>query len=182
MSIQPIAQLVGGARAAPGHDAKRNRFWGGTISLAHLIGRHATAARRAAPVRAEQPAPPKPSAAVRAVDAAARANPADQAAARRERERCAAIFRSPAAATRLDVAAHLAFNTDLPRRAAIDLLRRAAAGSPPPRSDGGLRARRPQQPSPRLEDGDSGPSGGSPQAIALQCLCAAGIAPNRRTP
>lgn len=51
------------------------------------------------------------------------------AARSRERARCAAIFATKAAAGRPDLAAHLAFNTSLPRSQAIGLLRTAAAGS-----------------------------------------------------
>lgn len=50
-----------------------------------------------------------------------------------ERARCAAIFSSPSAASRPDLAAHLAFNTDMTTSAAIDLLKVSAvnpAGKP----------------------------------------------------
>ena len=50
-----------------------------------------------------------------------------------ERARCAAIFSSPSAAARPDLAAHLAFNTDMTTSAAIDLLKVSAvnpAGKP----------------------------------------------------
>jgi hypothetical protein len=50
------------------------------------------------------------------------------AARARERARCAAIFATKAAATRPDVAAHLAFGTDLPRSAVINTLKAVAAG------------------------------------------------------
>jgi hypothetical protein len=50
---------------------------------------------------------------------------------RRERARCAAIFASPAAAKRPDVAAHLAFGTNLTRTAAIDTLAAVAMGERP---------------------------------------------------
>jgi len=55
-------------------------------------------------------------------------DPKAKAARKRERARCAAIFGSSAAATRPDLAAHLAFNTSLPRREAVSLLREAAKG------------------------------------------------------
>ncbi|KAA8387046.1 hypothetical protein FOH24_07055 [Acetobacter tropicalis] len=45
-----------------------------------------------------------------------------KAARSRERARCAAIFASPAAARNLPGAAHLAFNTALPRSQAVGLL------------------------------------------------------------
>jgi hypothetical protein len=46
----------------------------------------------------------------------------------RERARCAAIFAAPAAAKRPDMAAYLAFGTNLPRTAAINTLKAVAAG------------------------------------------------------
>ncbi|MDE1901512.1 MAG: hypothetical protein KGI37_07710 [Alphaproteobacteria bacterium] len=49
------------------------------------------------------------------------------AARRRERARCAAIFAAPEAATRPDIAAHLAFNTAMPRKEAIGMLKTVAA-------------------------------------------------------
>ncbi|WP_281700949.1 hypothetical protein [Acetobacter malorum] len=45
-----------------------------------------------------------------------------KAARSRERARCAAIFASPAAARNLPAAAHLAFNTPMPRSQAVGLL------------------------------------------------------------
>lgn len=45
-----------------------------------------------------------------------------KAARSRERARCAAIFASPAAARNLPAAAHLAFNTSMPRSQAVGLL------------------------------------------------------------
>jgi hypothetical protein len=54
---------------------------------------------------------------------------AEASARRRERARCAAIFFSTAAATRPDLAAHLAFETDLPRKSAVALLNAAASGA-----------------------------------------------------
>jgi hypothetical protein len=73
------------------------------------------------------------------------------AARGRERARCAAIFAEPAAAKRPDIAAHLAFGTNLPRTAAINTLRAVAAGepSPPPeqpQSEQGLRSRMVREP------------------------------------
>lgn len=50
------------------------------------------------------------------------------AARARERARCAAIFGTAAAAQRPDVAAHLAFGTNLPRQAAISTLKAVALG------------------------------------------------------
>lgn len=56
----------------------------------------------------------------------------EKAARKSERARCAAIFAAPAAGTRPDMAAHLAFNTSMSAKAAIDMLGVAAAGSAPP--------------------------------------------------
>jgi hypothetical protein len=50
------------------------------------------------------------------------------AARRRERARCAAIFGTKAAGARPDVAAHLAFESNMGRRAACSLLKTLAAG------------------------------------------------------
>lgn len=61
-------------------------------------------------------------------DEADDADPKASAARRRERARCAAIFASPAAAKRPDIAAHLAFGTSLTRTAAINTLTAVAAG------------------------------------------------------
>lgn len=52
------------------------------------------------------------------------------AARSRERTRCAAIFLDPAAAFNPAIAASLAFETDLPRGAAVKVLRNAVAGIP----------------------------------------------------
>ncbi|GBQ69676.1 hypothetical protein AA103196_2278 [Ameyamaea chiangmaiensis NBRC 103196] len=53
-----------------------------------------------------------------------------KAARRQERARCGAIFADKAAATRPDMAAHLAFNTSMSASAAIRTLRAAAKGGP----------------------------------------------------
>lgn len=55
-----------------------------------------------------------------------------QAAAPSERERCAAIFAAPAAAGRVQLAAHLAFNTDLTVEAACAALEAAPIGATTP--------------------------------------------------
>lgn len=54
-----------------------------------------------------------------------------QAAAPGERERCAAIFAAPAAAGRVPLAAHLAFNTDLTVEAACAALEAAPITAAP---------------------------------------------------
>lgn len=60
-----------------------------------------------------------------------------QAAAPGERERCAAIFAAPAAAGRVQLAAHLAFNTDLTVEAACAALEAAPAGATMPSASTG---------------------------------------------
>lgn len=55
----------------------------------------------------------------------------EKAARKSERARCAAIFASPAAGARPDMAAHLAFNTGMSSKAAVEMLGVAAAGSAP---------------------------------------------------
>jgi hypothetical protein len=57
----------------------------------------------------------------------------EKAARQTERARCAAIFASPAAATRPDMAAHLAFNTGMSSKAAVEMLGAIAAGGAAPR-------------------------------------------------
>lgn len=56
-------------------------------------------------------------------------DPNARASRARERARCAAIFATKAAADRPDLAAHLAFNTSLPRSEAKGLLKAAAKGA-----------------------------------------------------
>jgi hypothetical protein len=52
----------------------------------------------------------------------------EKAARQSERARCAAIFASPAAGGRPDMAAHLAFNTGMGAKAAVEMLGVIAAG------------------------------------------------------
>ena len=70
----------------------------------------------------------------------------------RERSRCAAIFASPAAGRRPDLAAHFAFNTGMTRGTAISTLEIAAQGSaaPSPAAKAGLSDRMRRQPNPDL--------------------------------
>ncbi len=80
---------------------------------------------------------------------------------RRERARCAAIFASPAAASRPDFAAHLAFGTAMNRGAAIQMLEAAAAGHqdderPQQRGGRSLGQRMSRAPAPNV-----GPNGGA---------------------
>lgn len=53
----------------------------------------------------------------------------EKAARKSERARCAAIFASPSAGSRPDMAAHLAFNTGMSSKAAVGMLDAIAAGS-----------------------------------------------------
>ena len=103
------------------------------------------------------------------------------AARRRERARCAAIFGSKHAAARPDMAAHLAFATDMNRTAARHTLAAIAAGSPPPtqapapRST--VRERMQERRSPQLgNEGGNDPTEDTPDAVARRNLAAAGIA------
>ena len=63
-------------------------------------------------------------------------NSASAKARRRERARCAAIFASPAAGIRPDVAAHVAFNTNMSRGDAIAMLDSVSAGHQAPSRQG----------------------------------------------
>lgn len=63
-----------------------------------------------------------------------RGNSAAARARRRERARCKAIFASAAAGSRPDVAASLAFDTNMTRQEAIKVLNAAATGAQPRRS------------------------------------------------
>ena len=56
----------------------------------------------------------------------------DKASRKSERARCAAIFGSKAAAARPDMAAHLAFETDMSAEDSIKMLGAIAAGQPKP--------------------------------------------------
>jgi hypothetical protein len=84
-----------------------------------------------------------------------------------ERARCSAIFASPAAGVRPDIAAHLAFKTDMSAKAAVDLLTTTAQGhqAAPARE----RAARP-----RVELGDGGAQAApsAPAGIAAQIVAA----------
>ena len=105
------------------------------------------------------------------------------AARQRERARCAAIFASPHAAARPDVAAHLAFGTGLSRAAALDVLAAVAAGEGPraPRKAGGpmgaLWARMDGQTNPNVgtpaEAPFGAPSAADPKAVAARMLASA---------
>ncbi|MEL5664869.1 hypothetical protein PTT73_25485, partial [Serratia ureilytica] len=76
---------------------------------------------------------------------------------RAERKRCAAIFGSKHAAGRPDMAAHLAFNTRMSAREAIDTLATMGAVSPQPQGRKSLDARMRESEQARL-----GPDGEKP--------------------
>ncbi len=104
-----------------------------------------------------------------------------KAARMRERARCAAIMRLPVAAKRPDVAAHLAFYTDLTRNQAATVLLAAAAGEPPipppvAKRDG-FSARMDRLRSPQLGNGfgTEVPDASTPDGLARQILAAAGM-------
>ncbi|TOQ37548.1 hypothetical protein, partial [Vibrio parahaemolyticus] len=85
---------------------------------------------------------------------------------RAERKRCARIFGSKAAAARPDMAAHLAFNTNLSSSEAISTLK-AMGGAPEPQSNRrSLDARMREEEQVRLgQDAQAAPKG-SAEAVA----------------
>ena len=89
-----------------------------------------------------------------------------KAARMRERARCSAIFASPAAGVRPDLAAHFAFATNLSRRDAVATLEVAAQGGAAPRK-GTLADRMDRQPAPKI-----GPEGGSAELKPHQRILA----------
>ncbi len=84
----------------------------------------------------------------------------------RERARCSAIFASPAAGVRPDLAAHFAFATNLSGRVAAATLEVAAQGGAAPRK-GTLADRMDRQPAPKI-----GPEGGSAELKPHQRILA----------
>ena len=84
-------------------------------------------------------------------DQAAGAPAPVRAARRRERARCSAIMGAPDAARYVQLAAHLAFNTNLPRSAAVAALK---TGAPP----SSLAARMASQPNPSVPAGAERPT------------------------
>lgn len=79
---------------------------------------------------------------------------------RAERKRCAAIFGSKHAAGRPDMAAHLAFNTRMSAREAIDTLATMGAVAPQPQGRKSLDARMRESEQARLgPDGDKPATG-----------------------
>lgn len=109
-------------------------------------------------------------------DEADAADPKASAARRRERARCAAIFASPAAAKRPDIAAHLAFGTSLTRTAAIDTLSAVAAGerqsAPPADPKAGLRNRMAREPQYEVGTEEERKPRSGPDAFAAKMVVA----------
>lgn len=94
----------------------------------------------------------------------------EKAARKSERARCAAIFASPAAGIRPDVAAHLAFSTDMSSADAVGMLETVSAGSTPVR---GLAMRMATVAVPNVGDsGGAAPAAGSSTDIAAKIVAA----------
>lgn len=97
-----------------------------------------------------------------------RGNSASAKARRRERARCAAIFGSAAAGVRPDIAASLAFTTNMSRREAMSVLQTAAAGGAPARQAGlAERMSTANHENVKGDGGSSNPSGRSKVANAI---------------
>ncbi|HFD3847787.1 TPA: hypothetical protein ACF3R9_004297 [Serratia marcescens] len=90
---------------------------------------------------------------------------------RAERKRCAAIFGSKHAAGRPDMAAHLAFNTRMSAREAIDTLATMGAVAPQPQGRKSLDARMRESEQARLgPDGDKPATGKNALVIKMTSL------------
>lgn len=96
-----------------------------------------------------------------------------QAARGRERARCAAIFASPHAAARPDVAAQLAFGTTLSRGEALNVLAAVGAGEAPRARKGGLAARMDGQANPNVGTPAEAPAANDSSALAARMLASA---------
>lgn len=96
----------------------------------------------------------------------------EKAARVSERARCAAIFASPAAGIRPDMAAHLAFSTDMSSSEAVKMLSAFASGAPAARKSLSSRMAAQTIPNPGASSG-GGPAVSGPQAVAQQILAAA---------
>ena len=98
----------------------------------------------------------------------------EKAARVNERARCASIFKSAAAATRPDVAAHLAFNTSMPSAEAISMLETFAIGGAPQPSS--LASRMANVKTPNVGAGAAAaPAAGSDAAVTAQIIAAGKI-------
>lgn len=89
-----------------------------------------------------------------------------------ERARCAAIFACAEAGTRPDMAAHLAFQTDMSAQAAVEMLRVSAAGAPRKTA---LAERMAQEQAPNVgsEGGEAAADANSAKAIAARIIASA---------
>jgi hypothetical protein len=97
----------------------------------------------------------------------------EQAARVKERARCAAIFGAASAGTRPDVAAHLAFSTDMPAAEAIKMLNSFAGDPAAARSLSSRMARvQTKNPGAGAAPGAASPAGNSAAAVAAQIIAA----------
>ena len=98
----------------------------------------------------------------------------EKAARVNERARCASIFKSAAAATRPDVAAHRAFHTSRPSAEAISMLETFAIGGAPQPSS--LASRMANVKTPNVGAGAAAaPAAGSDAAVTAQIIAAGKI-------
>jgi archaellum component FlaD/FlaE len=88
-----------------------------------------------------------------------------------ERARCAAIFACAAAATRPDMAAHLAFHTDMTAEAATDMLKAISVGHVGKTRSLANRMAEVQTPNVGTEAG-AAPAADSPQGVAARIVAA----------
>ena len=96
----------------------------------------------------------------------------EKAARKAERARCAAIFGSKAAASRPDMAAHLAFETDMAAAGAIKMLDAIAAGQPKP---SGLGSRMASVHVPKIGTDNDAPDANPTTAAGASALAASAI-------
>ncbi|MDB5853284.1 MAG: hypothetical protein JWR22_1325 [Herminiimonas sp.] len=95
----------------------------------------------------------------------------DKAARQSERARCAAIFACEAAGSRPDMAAHLAFNTDMTVDAATEMLKTISAGHVGKTRSLANRMAEVQTPNVGTEAG-AAPAADSPQGVAARIVAA----------
>lgn len=94
---------------------------------------------------------------------------AKKAGRKAERARCAAIFGAKSAGTRPDLAAHLAFNTDLSAKAAVALLDAAAIGHQPTKGRRSLDERMSAVKTPNPgQDGGQAPDANTAEGLAAK--------------
>src|SRR5471032_558437 len=89
-----------------------------------------------------------------------------------ERARCAAIFGAAAAGSRPDVAAHLAFNTDMASADAIKMLNTVASGGAPTARSLSSRMSSVQTPNPGASSTPSPAGGGAAASVAAKIVAA----------